>query len=76
MSTNLQLTESSVDRILTLSYLNGGEVGVRLFAQLFNAAPCPKCDYIKKHCKCRNTLPAVDAGSGDAAQPAPKDGSP
>lgn len=40
-------------KILAKSYLAGGEISVRLIAQLLDVAPCPKCDYVKKHCKCK-----------------------
>ena len=30
---------------------------LRLAAQLFGVAPCPRCDYIKAHCRCPKEKP-------------------
>ncbi len=39
--------------LMAEAYLAGGEPALRLVAQLTGNAPCSKCDYVKKHCKCQ-----------------------
>ena len=43
-------------RQLAIAYLNGGESALRLFVQLLGYAPCPKCGYVKNHCRCKRKM--------------------
>ncbi len=39
-----------------LARRGASEAGLRLAAQLFDVAPCPVCDFVIQHCRCKSRL--------------------
>lgn len=40
---------------LAKAYHFGGENALNLFIQILDCSPCPDCNYIKKHCRCKKS---------------------
>jgi len=50
--------------MLTAAAFAGHEGTLRLAAQLAGASPCPKCGFVKQHCRCEAEKPAETKGGG------------